>query len=427
MLEMIEDVIDSVGECVVVNHYTIDYHWAVKSPKGRTFAQIMEQPNVVMYLTGHFHPSDTMVLHRGHGAIEFVGVPAVQGVGFGLVTIDNGRVVYHTIFMHRPPERFIVTHPVPLEQLSDHHDFAEQATEVRVMSWAASPVEIVCTGSVNGNLTFQRKLANGADLYALPINLPPGNYSITLVCGTWRLERPFVIGTTFKGFGELVPIYQRELTIARFSAIPLFLVLLWILAPVSGLESSETESWIEGRSAKSQWLMVIFLGPNSIRTRILSAPKPLRISLFIALLWPLVLPHHFFRPFCGLNGYSFLCFLVLGGKVLFDEWGLHMTIFYLILVIWPAALSVSAASLKGRSGFFWVSWVFVLFCFAVLSVLNWRFVGESIDWPLLFVNPSFVIVPVAIQIVFWITLALSRAQETPDHDRPIEVEVLDPH
>jgi uncharacterized membrane protein YhdT len=277
---------------------------------------------------------------------------------------------------------------------------------------------------VNGILTFLRKLPNGADLYALPLNLRPGNYSIALECGDWRLERPFVIGETFRGFKELVPIYHRELSIARFTAIPIFLVLLWILVPVRGLESCETEAWIEGRSATSQWMMTIILGPNSIRTRVLRAPIALRFSLFVALLWPLAFPHHFFRPFCGLHGYSFLCFVVIGGKVLFDEWALHMTIFYLILVMWPATLAGSAGELRGRSNFFWVACAFVLVCFVALSVLNLRFVGESIDWPFLFLNPSFVLVPLAIQIVFWITVIASPVTTIEDNDRPIDIEVL---
>ena len=184
MLDVIESAIERAGDCYVVCHYPVDDVWWVRSSKGRTFEEIMQSPNIRAYFSGHWHPYRHLVLHHGHGAVEYIGPGAYQCRAFGLVTIDNGRFSYETVHIDDSPTKFILTHPMSTEDISDHQVFSETETEVRVISYAGKKVKIQCSGSVQGELVFQRTLPNGADLYSLPLKVAPGLIHM-MITSTW--------------------------------------------------------------------------------------------------------------------------------------------------------------------------------------------------------------------------------------------------
>jgi hypothetical protein len=405
MLDAVEDVINKAGPCTVIVHYPVDHHWWVRSTSGRTFAEIMESPNINVIFSGHFHPTEPMVIHHGQGGVEYVGSGAYQHSRFGVVTIDNGRFVYNTIKFTDVPVKFLIIHPIPLEQVSSHQSFNAMDTEIRVLVYLSPTLTIKCSGSVKGTLKYARTLKNGAHLYSLPIGLSQGNHSITLTCTekNWTETRKFVIAATFKGFPERTPCSQRAFLAIKLCGIPLFLVLLWILWPCPGLESKATERWICGESRESHWFACIFLGPNCTRTRILALPKSVRLVLFGSLLWPVFLPLHFFKPIYGRYGWAFFCFIVIGRAVLFDDWAVHMSMFYLLLVVVPGVQVATAASVReSRPNLFYFICLKSLVWFAGLSLINYRWVGESVVWPLLFVNPSYVLIPLFLYVFLYL-------------------------
>jgi hypothetical protein len=198
MLGYIEDAVDSAGQCWLLMHYPVDYHWGVRSQKGHTFEQIVQKPNVEVAFAGHFHPHDPMSIHHGQGAMEFVGCSISSNKAFAIVTVDNGHLVYHRIPLIRGPVKFLVTHPVPLEQISSHQVFDETLSEVRVLSWMRSRVTINCRGAVDGVLKYARTLRNGADLYTLPLRLlaqAPIPWSIRHLCSIIRIWHRSPIST----------------------------------------------------------------------------------------------------------------------------------------------------------------------------------------------------------------------------------------
>lgn len=404
MLDEIEETISTVGKCWVVCHYPVDHNWWIKSSKGHTFEQLMQSENIEVLFSGHFHPKDPMIIHHEQGSMEIIGIGAYQFKGFGIVALDNGRFTYSTVRLTDTPLKYFMTHPIPVEQLSSHQIFNEKQTEIRVVSYSGPNETLKVSGDVEGTLSFSRMLKNGAALYTMPLNVNEGQYKIHVTGGECDISRTFYIGKQFKGFKEEAACYQRGLYITRWMVIPIFLCLLWMLIPFKGLESTETEQWIDGESDKHNWLMVLFAGPNSTRTRLLKLPKFPRYFLLALLLYPTCLPLHFFKPIHGLYGYSFLCFIVIGKHIMYDEWAIHMTFFYNVLVIMPNVILASTKKLQHKSFLFYVNYFFSILWFVGVNVINYRWVGESVVAPLLFVNPTFVVIPILIHIVFYFTL-----------------------
>jgi hypothetical protein len=424
MLDWIEAAIDKAGKCHVIVHYPVDHHWWIRSSSGKTFEEIMQSPNIQVIYSGHFHPKDPMIVHHGQGGVEYVGPGAYQRSTFGLITIDNGRFVYHTVVFIEVQRKFFVTHPIPLEQVSSHQAFNDGDTEVRVICYLDHPAVIECAGAVSGVLAFVRTLGNGAQLYAMPLKLGEGEYEIRLKCTEqkWNTTRRFVIGKSFQGFREPTPCFQRQFLFVKLTGIPLFLVLIWMLLPIGENESRAIERWISGESKESQWTWAILLGPNCVRTRLRALPRSLRLWLFGLLLWPLILPMHFFKPIHGVHGWSFLCFVLVGKHILYDEWAVHMCVFYLFLVIVPGVqFASSIALLESRPPLFYFIWVKTLVWWGGLCMINYRWVGESVVWPLLFVNPTFVLVPFFIQYLVWRTAFGTTQSESIEFELTEEI------
>ncbi|KAH0788514.1 Ser/Thr protein phosphatase [Histomonas meleagridis] len=429
-LDLIEEFIDNInGKCYVVCHYPVDYNWNVRSSKGHTFNDIMENEKIEALFSGHFHPPDVMIIHHKQGAVEYIGPGAYQRKAFGIVSIDNGRFVYHTINLTKIPKHFLLTHPIPLQQLSSHQIFNERDTEIRLLSYAKKNVTIRISGDINGVLKYSRKLKNGADLYTYPIHLQNGKYKIHLSGDGCNITREFVIGDNFKGDKDLSSCYHRGLNVTRFCLIPIILYVIWITFPFNGNENKDTEDWIKGKTNNNNlknWLIVIFLSPNLIRTRMLKLPKLFRYVLFAFMFYPFVLPHHLFKPIFGLYGYSFLCFIVIGKKIMFDNWAVHMTLFYYVLIICPFVFYVSSLKLRYKCEWIykWNRFLCFLLLFGV-CVINYRWVGESVIIPLLFVNPSFVLVPICLHSAFYLIVIKNKKKiDQPQFDVEMDPQQL---
>ena len=401
MLDVIEAAIERAGDCYVVCHYPVDDVWWIRSSKGHTFEEIMQSRNIRAYFSGHWHPKRHLVLHHGHGAVEYIGPGAYQFRGFGVVTIDNGRFGYETIHIDDTPVLFILSHPIPTEDISDHQVFSETETEVRLISYAGKRVRVRCSGSVQGELVFQRTLPNGADLYSLPMNVAPGLHHIDLQGDGCNISRDFFIGKQFKGKAEPYVLCQRGFFVARLSIIPIFLCMLWIVLPISGLYNYGVSNWIEGGSQNSHWLMTVIFGPNIMRQRVQQLPSRMRQLLLFAVVYPLFLPLHFFKPICGMFGFAWLCFIFIGKSMLFDEWALHMTFFYEVVVVMPFLIAMSCWPLHRKTFVFKINYAIAIVLHIGICIINYRWVGESVTVVNLFLNPSFTMMPIALHLTFY--------------------------
>lgn len=418
MLDLLEDAVDSSGECYILTHYEVDRNWFIKSSKGNTYKNIISKKNVKAIFTGHDHPPHTMIIHHGQGAVEFCTSTPFKGKAQGLITIDNDQMVYNPVVIKVKGEKplFFMSYPIPKEQISSHHTFDYNQSEVRVISYAGKQVNLKISGDIEGTMEFKKKLENGADLYTYPINLGYGNYSITVTGDGCNIKRDFVIGKEFFGQKELAICFLRSLLILRLCSIPILIGIFIIIFPWGGniKIAKDLENAIEGRDNYKMkryshygyfvyLTKLILLGPFIIRERYMLINFSSKIAMFIAALYPVVFPNHLFKPIYGVNGYSFLCFIVIGTRIQFEEWALQMTYCYYLVVILINAIYLGGAKYykkfkNGNLVFFINS--FLTFAFWSGGIyINIRFVGESIWWPYLFLTPIYVIIPIILKII----------------------------
>ena len=403
MLDIYEKVISSAGNCTVVMHYPTDHNWWITSSKGHTFEEIMQSTNIEHIFSGHFHPSKMITIHHKQGGVEYVGIGAYQYKGFAMVTIDNERLVYHPISLYDTVlPKFFMTNPVPLELLSSHQIFNEESTELRVISYAGKNVTLTASGAVNGTLKFVMKMPNGADLYSIPLRLSKGKYQVTVTGDGCNITRSFMIGDEYKGKDEPMVLLQRGFFIAKSSSIPVYICLFIITFPFNLLPLVSIDDWLTGKSNQSQWVKLIFLSPFILRKRFLMAKSPLRYTIFFFLLYPLALPNHFFKPIHGMYGYSFLCFIYIGGYIMYDEWAVHMTYFYILVIMIPIIIHVTGLEYKNRSLVYLMNKTLMIMLLFGICIVNYRWVGEAVVWPLLFLNPTFVVIPAILQVMLYL-------------------------
>ena len=86
-------------------------------------------------------------------------------------------MVYHPVPILKKGEKplFFMSYPIPKEQISSHHIFNYNQSEIRVISYAGKDVHLKVNGDITGEMKFKKKLPNGAYLYTFPINLGFGN------------------------------------------------------------------------------------------------------------------------------------------------------------------------------------------------------------------------------------------------------------
>ena len=418
MLDLLENAVDTSDDCFILTHYQVDRNWFITSSKGNTYKDIVSKKNVKAIFTGHDHPSKTMIIHHGQGAVEFCLTPPFKGKAQGLITFDNDQMVYNSVLIKKKGEKplFFMSYPIPKEQISSHHTFNYVKSEIRIISYAGKNVSLKVSGDIIGNMEFKKKLPNGADLYTYPINLPFGNYEINVFGDGCNISREFVIGNEFKGYKELSICYLRSLLILRFCSIPLFIGIMIIIFPCGGniKIAKYIEKIIEGKEYYKlknynifQYIIflvtLIVLGPFIIRERYQLINFSSKIYMLLFTLYPLIFPTNIFKPIYGIYGYSFLVFIVIGKRIQYDEWALQITFSYYISIIF-----IHAVFLGGYKYYNFYKYNRLILAFNLLLVLlfwiggiyiNIRFVGESIWWPYLFLTPTFVIIPIILKYI----------------------------
>ena len=409
LLDLLESEINKVGTCSILTHYPIDYFWWKKNKNGHTFGKIMKNENVQFIFTGHTHPGKFRIKHHIYGGLEFIGTATIKTHDLGIVTIDNGRLVYNLFdFKKNISQSYFMTYPVPKMQLSKSHNFNEMNTEIRIISYKSEIEDnLYIKGDFSGKLEYQRDLKNGAKLYSMPLNIKnSGDYEITFKTPGNEINRKFYVGKKVKIYGERKDLYKAFFRLLIASIMVLLLFLLIIVFPIRFINLSFIDDWILGNNEGKcyYYILCICLCPFILNYRICTnAPIYFRIILIFFLCYPLVLPFHFFEPIKGYIGYSFFCFYLIKGKVIYDEWSIFFNAFYFWLIISPVALFVSGFKFK-KTCFYVFHFVFVYFCFACVCFVNFRWAGESVKLWLLFFHPCYIIIPIILNIFLYIIL-----------------------
>ena len=409
LLDLLEDEIIKNNPCSILTHYPADFFWSKENSKGHDFESLMKHDNIQYIFTGHTHPVEFNIRHHEKGGLEFIGTSIKKTNDFALVSIDNGRLVYNKVeFKTNDFKYYYMTHPVPKEQLSKTHNFNEKNTEIRIISYKNEIEDnLKITGDFNGILKYQRDLKNGAKLYSMPLNvINDGEYKIKFEASNYTIEREFYIGKKITIKGEKKNFFNYFLTSFLIS-ISFFIIFLLITTfPKRILDFSYIDDWMLGNieGKKIYWVISIFASPFILNNRInTNNPLYLRIVLFICTCYPLILPFQFFEPMKGHVGYSFLCFYLINKKLIYDEWSIFFNAFYFWFIIFPFSLFVSGFKFK-KTCFFIFHFIFLYLFFGVAIFINFRFSGESVKFWLLFLHPCFIIIPIILNVLMYISL-----------------------
>ena len=425
--DLLEKKINSVEEKEIfaLSHYPVDRALLRKSSNGLSFEEIISNEKVYAIFTGHEHPPYVRIIHHGEkGGLEYCTPAAFDAKRAGLITLDNGNLVYHEVHIpyYGNKPLFFMTYPIPNEQLTSHHLFNLNNFDIRVISYYPdNTIKLKIEGDINGELTYNHTLNNGAFLYKYNVNnLKEGNYIIHIYDENGigcDINTEFTIGEKYTGQKEkYIGLINYWLAI-RFMIIPFFISLLIIVFPFIpnlNLEIVKNiEGIIEDQEENNSFnkillsLYLIILSPFFLRNRLQSSnvSKIIRYSLCIFFIYPLVLPLHFMESINGKVGYTFFVFVYIDGKVNYDHWAIQMTFVYYLATLFPFILFASGKKFYNKNNII----IIIINCLLSLALMvysiyfNFRKVSESISFVFLFFSTAYIYVVVILLIIFIIS------------------------
>ena len=423
MLDLLEKEINKYDSCYILTHFPSDFFWWEKSSQGHTFGKIMKNKKIHYIFSGHTHPKKYQTIHHEYGGLEFIGTSTKTSNSFGIVTIDNDRLVYNKVkYGNKKPTKYFMTHPIPVEQIVSSQIFNEKNTEIRIISYDEDIDKLIVSGDFNGIMEYKRTLKNGAKLYSMPLNITKdGKYMIKVNGQNFKIKRRFYIGEKYKTGNERKVMSKAFFRLLYVSAILISLFLLIIVLPIKIVNLKFIDDWIYGlNEERSYWIQAICLSPLILNYRInINTPLYFRIILLFLFFYSLILPIHFFEPIEGYVGYSFLCYIYIKGKFIFEQWSIYFNIFYYWGVISPCAIVVSSFRFKD-SWVYTFNFIFLYFAFICICAINIRWAGESVKTYLLFFHPCYVIIPIILNILIYIVRCrYSNLNESKEkHDTP---------
>ena len=416
-LDILEDTINNLeeSEYIILSHYPIDRALLTKSSKGHNIEEIISNKKVSFIFTGHQHPNSVNIIHHGsEGGLEFCTSSAFDKKRAGLITIDNGNLIYHEVYIpyYGSKPLFFLTYPTPNEQISSHHIFNLKNFEIRVISYAPDKnIKLKIEGDIKGELNYVKTLSNGAFLYSYPVNLDYGSYKIHIYDEngySCDINREFTVGEEYKGKKEKYIKYPRFLLGARFMLIPswifLFIIILPLFPSFNFAIIKDIEKYISGNKNMVinkilLYIYLIVLGPLFLRLRFQKINNKLKYGIFIAFIYPLILPIHFMQHFDGIIGYVFLVFVVTKLKVFYEHWVLQNTFVYYAAVIFPYVLFSTGKLYYKKKLIIFINIIVCLVLSLIGFIINFITINQSISLGFLFITPGFIIINIILLII----------------------------
>ncbi|OHT12770.1 hypothetical protein TRFO_17321 [Tritrichomonas foetus] len=461
ILDRLEDALDQYPNSIVMSHYPVLEFHSEKSKKGRTFQDIIGSEDVMIYLSGHSHPIDCTLQHHGKGNLEVIA-PSTRNEyrQFGMVSIDNGNIRWSVVNMNNPSD-FIVTYPIPKEQLTFHSTFDDLTSEIRVVSLSKnteakihvqvlkkSPESSLSSKLLNSitstklfkfyrilkakvlskpvktlemeeilksyaivkedNLKFDREF-DGHALYSTPLGITEyGEYKIYFT-GDFEYEFDTVFNTSVEVGGENEPEHVSVMWMLSYIFIVVWIFLAVIVTPLPFTCTffEKVEDWIEGINTESSyWLFSIFLGFFACRARVQRAPTLVRLIALFAVYSVFFLPSLIFETE-GTLGFTWIYGIFINNVSYYADYGTFYGLFYLMIVCFPMLILISSFGVKE-----WNLWLLGDLIFALIPIAGIPFIcirvaiQTSGRFYIIF-SPQFVILPILIIIMFivWRILA----------------------
>ena len=395
-------------EIFILTHYPVDRAWLLKSKKGNSYDEIISNEKVYAIFTGHEHPKEVKIVHHSSkGGLEFCTPSAFDNKKAGLITIDNGNLIYHEVHIpyYGSKPLFFLTYPTPNEQISSHHYFNSKNFDIRLISYIPNKnIKIKIEGDINGYLLYDHTLKNGAVLYKYHVhNLKEGKYNIHIfdVNGLGcNINTEFTIGEKYEG--------KKEKYVQRI----FLLIIVFPFFPFLNFSIVEKlEKKIENNSYNNiinpilKYILFIILSPFFLRLRLQTSfqIRPIiRFTLFISLIYPLILPLHFMQSINGKIGYVFFIFVVLDGKAYYEHWALQLLWIYYGTTLLSFILFASGKKYYKRNNivFIVMNSIFCLLLIIGSLYINFRVVAQSLSLGYLFFSTAFIYVFLILLILF---------------------------
>jgi hypothetical protein len=428
-LDLLEQTINSLNEkeIFVLSHYPIDRAWLYKSKKGNSFEDIISNEKVYAIFTGHEHPKEVKIVHHSfEGGLEYCTPSTFDNKKAGLITYDNGNIVYHEVYIpyYGSKPLFFLTYPIPCEQISSHHIFNTNNFDIKVIAFIREQnIKLKIEGDINDYLLYDHTLKNGALLFKLHVNyLKDGKYKIHIYDENGlgcNINTDFIIGNKYKGKREKYIQPVRFLLTARFLLIPFFICLLIIIFPFfpfSNIQKvKEIEESIESIENNNEsieikpflkYIFLIVLSPFFLRLRLQTSKIKsfYRYTLFCAFIYPLILPVHFMEKINGKIGYSFFVFLVLDGKANYQHWSLQYTFIYYATTLFSFVLFVTGKKFCIHKNYIilFVNGLVFFIMFIFSMIINFKSIAQSISIGYLFFSTAYIYIFLLLFILFLI-------------------------
>jgi predicted MPP superfamily phosphohydrolase len=399
---------DSLRTRILQCHYPLNL-WSTTtvSSSGRTIRDIVSSANISLMLTGHLHPERAVFLHY-QGLFEVVGPDLRFHQRFGLVTVDNSRVVYHQIDLGASPFA-VVSHPVPARQLSNTTVFSELGTDVRVIVFSNNQSLNIraVSGAVNHSLIFQASLGENISLYSCPLDVrnQSGIQHLNF-SGDWEFEMDFVIGDFVTDLpDEVIYGFENFQITAYVAAGVLFGFLLIITFPFGSIRvARDCHEWIVRIHNETNWIIAICAGFLVARERIRLLPIYLRVALLIAVIWAVCGPL-MFMTIESLFGMIWAWGFLVGGVQHYDFYGPVFAVIYLVTIVFPFTAVAGQIGLGEWSLAFVADYLVLLGGIAGSIAVGYIWGVSAAGIAGVATSPAYVIWPICLIVLFAIAIA----------------------
>lgn len=377
-LETVIDQIPNNEKIIFYSHYPQSSFTSItnpissrKSKKGRTIKELIERPNTIAFLSGHYHAQNQLFEHHGiteiEGKINSKDCQYIESIGFDvkstnlfeIVTIDNERFVFHSINPNNS-NKCLITYPVPMNQTTSHSFLDDEESFLRILCFNEKPLNIEIHGDIEGKTIKNiKKIKENVYLYEYPlleiIREDRKRKSSKLIRhhlsfdGDWKGEIDFYSNGIIPQFEEQKNHeYSRVLSTRYFLPI-IILYLLFITIPISIPFLKKEEqlyfNFLNQETTDSFKFWFLTITGFCLRLKIQRLSLRHQIILFIAVLWPIFLPLSLMETE---NHYGFIWNYgyYINGIFKYSEHGQYYTYLYYVYIIIPVVIASASLSVK---------------------------------------------------------------------------------
>ena len=314
-LDKIENVIDSISKnqssknLILGTHFHIPiWNWKTRSSRGHNIIDILNNPNIHLFISGHNHGDSHMIMHY-NDSVEIAACDLRYSKMAGIITEDSQNVIFQYVNTTNPPP-FFITYPSPIEQTSSRTPCS--ISKVRALVFEdLLPEDKKITFYIDSDSknvqTLQRirEIKPHVWLYSADISFQNNNNNTDIhTINFSNSDKSYEYGFQFvyNENGEGIIPESQELIYNEFylfekreiGLLILLPILLFITFPWPILTFEDYFKWtIKQKSESSellQWI-ISFSCVGAMRSRIMHLPKSFRILLFSTVIISFFIPY----------------------------------------------------------------------------------------------------------------------------------------